>query len=224
MRFLVLGAGGGGRTAAGVLERMFAVTGVDLALGRSVAFIDDQKVGDEVNGYPVVAGLADARRWAGAGGAQGGQWLVAFGTTYLRERRQVFGELRAAGVAFVTAIDPSVVRDRTARVGTGAIVAAQCVLNPNSALGDNCFLCVATTVDHDTVLGDHVYCSPGVNLAGAVTVEEGAFLGTNAAVLPGVRIGAWAIVGAGAVVRDDVPPGCTVVGNPARTIRKGGRS
>jgi acetyltransferase EpsM len=219
----VLGAGGGGRTAAGILERMFAVEGVDLPRECGVAFIDDQKIGDDVNGYPVVAGLADARRWSEGSSGAGGQWLVAFGTSYMRERQEIFAQLRGAGVAFVTAIDPSVVRDRTARVGVGSIVAAQCVLNPNSAVGDNCFLCVATTVDHDTVLADHVYCSPGVNLAGAVTVDDGAFLGTNAAVLPGVRIGAWATVGAGAVVREDVPAGITVVGNPARIIRKRGR-
>jgi sugar O-acyltransferase (sialic acid O-acetyltransferase NeuD family) len=197
---------------------MFAVEDVDLSGERSVAFIDDQKVSGEVNGHPVVAGLADVRRLAGAGGAEGQQWPVAFGATYMRERQQVFAELRDAGAAFVTAIDPSVVLDWTVRVGGGTVIAAQCVLNPNSALGDHCFLCVATTVDHDTVLGDHVYCSPGVNLAGAVTVEEGAFLGTNATVLPGVRIGSWAIVGAGAVVRDDVPAGCTVLGNPVRII------
>ncbi|MDP6582238.1 MAG: NeuD/PglB/VioB family sugar acetyltransferase [Vicinamibacterales bacterium] len=220
----MLGAGGGGRTAVGILERMFAAEGIDLFRERGMAFIDDQKVGGDVNGYPVVAGLADARRWSAGRGAEEAQWLVAFGTTFMRERQQVFAELRGDGVAFVTAVDPSVVRDRTARVGFGTIVAAQCVLNPNSAVGANCFLCVATTVDHDTALGDHVYCSPGVNLAGAVTVEDGAFLGTNAAVLPGVRIGSWATVGAGAVVRDDVPAGCTVVGSPAHIIRKRGRS
>jgi len=35
-------------------------------------------------------------------------------------------------------------------------------------------------------------------------------------VVPGVRIGADAIVAAGAVVIDDVPPGMTVIGVPAR--------
>src|SRR2546427_7579923 len=41
-------------------------------------------------------------------------------------------------------------------------------------------------------------------------------IGTNAVVLPGVTIGKGAIVGAGAVVAEDVPPFSIVAGVPAR--------
>ena len=81
---------------------------------------------------------------------------------------------------------------------------------------------MACTLDHDVVLGEGVYLSPGVNLAGTVVVEEGAFIGIRATVAPGVRIGAWATVGAGAVVLHDVAPGDTVVGVPARSLQRGG--
>ena len=49
-----------------------------------------------------------------------------------------------------------------------------------------------------------------------VVVERGATLGSGAVVMGGVRIGARALVGAGAAVTRDVPPGETVVGVPAR--------
>lgn len=49
-------------------------------------------------------------------------------------------------------------------------------------------------------------------------VERGASLGSGAVVLAGIRIGEGALVGAGAVVTRDVPPGETVVGNPARAL------
>lgn len=50
------------------------------------------------------------------------------------------------------------------------------------------------------------------------TVESGASIGANATILPGLRIGANAMVGAGAVVTNDVPPNTVVVGNPGRVI------
>lgn len=53
----------------------------------------------------------------------------------------------------------------------------------------------------------------------AVRVGDGADIGMNAIILPGVEIGRGAIVGAGAVVRDDVPELAVVAGVPARILR-----
>jgi serine O-acetyltransferase len=50
------------------------------------------------------------------------------------------------------------------------------------------------------------------------TIEPDVSIGTGAKVIGGVRVGAGAKVGANAVVVDDVPPGVTVVGAPARPI------
>jgi acetyltransferase-like isoleucine patch superfamily enzyme len=63
--------------------------------------------------------------------------------------------------------------------------------------------------------------SPGVKdrLAGPV-IRKGAKIGANATLLPGVVVGENALVGAGAVVVRDVPPGTVVAGNPARVIRQ----
>lgn len=47
----------------------------------------------------------------------------------------------------------------------------------------------------------------------------GASIGAGAVIMCGITIGEWAMVGAGAVVIEDVPAGATVVGNPARIIK-----
>lgn len=71
---------------------------------------------------------------------------------------------------------------------------------------------------HDSVLGDFM-CN------GNVVVEDHAYIGTGAVIKQGqpgqpLVIGRGAVVGMGAVVTKSVPPGATVVGNPARVLVK----
>jgi serine O-acetyltransferase len=51
-------------------------------------------------------------------------------------------------------------------------------------------------------------------------VEEYAYIATGAKVLGGVTVGAFAIIGANAVVTNDVPPGGIVAGQPAKLLRQ----
>jgi UDP-2-acetamido-3-amino-2,3-dideoxy-glucuronate N-acetyltransferase len=56
---------------------------------------------------------------------------------------------------------------------------------------------------------------------GTVTVvRRGASIGAGAVLLPGITVGERAMVGAGAVVVQDVPSDVVVVGNPARIVRR----
>ena len=53
-----------------------------------------------------------------------------------------------------------------------------------------------------------------------ILLGDGAYLGTGAIVLPGVRIGKMCVVGAGAVVTQDLDDFSVAVGVPAKVIRK----
>ena len=50
-------------------------------------------------------------------------------------------------------------------------------------------------------------------------INKGASIGANATILAGIKLGSSCMVGAGAVVVDDVPENAIVVGNPAKILR-----
>jgi hypothetical protein len=77
----------------------------------------------------------------------------------------------------------------------------------------------AVVFTHDDVVGDFATIAAGVRLAGGVTVGTGAYLGAGALVRERCTIGSWSVVGMGAVVLGDVPPGETWVGSPTARLR-----
>ena len=60
----------------------------------------------------------------------------------------------------------------------------------------------------------------GWESAAPISIADGAWLGSGAIVCPGVTIGENTVVGAGAVVTRDLPPGVLAVGNPCRVVRE----
>ena len=53
-----------------------------------------------------------------------------------------------------------------------------------------------------------------------VTIGDYVFFGINSVVLPGVKVGKAAVIGAGSIVIDDIPPFTIAVGAPARVIKQ----
>ena len=56
--------------------------------------------------------------------------------------------------------------------------------------------------------------------SGPVILEKDSLLGANSVVYPGVTIGEGAVVGAGSVITNDIPPWCISVGTPPKLIGK----
>ena len=220
MNIFILGAGGTGRTAMGIIEKMRSGdSGLDDRI-KECYFLDDNLAGQEINGYQVLGGVNKILDGSLVEiDEQDSSFVVAFGTTYMQQRKEIFLKLQARRNKLFNAIHPNVSIDKTVKIGSGLIVAGNCLINPNAVIGDNCVLCAGTIVEHDCLVADHVYLSPGVCLAGACLIEEGAFIGTNASILPEIKIGAEAVVGAGAVVTKNVFACTVMTGVPAKVLK-----
>jgi sugar O-acyltransferase (sialic acid O-acetyltransferase NeuD family) len=136
-------------------------------------------------------------------------------------RAEVAVRLEAeVGARFATLLHPAVWLGETVSVGAGSMLFGFSSVTADVAIGQHVLINPACSIAHDCVLEDFATLAPAVALAGGVHVEYGAELGVGARVAPRLRIGRDTMVGAGAMVLRDVPPGLTMVGVPARELPK----
>lgn len=125
-------------------------------------------------------------------------------------------------------IEPGAYIREMVGIGDNAVIMMGAVINIGVTIGEG------TMIDMGAVLGGRVkvgkMCHVGANavLAGVieppsaqpVVLEDDVLVGANAVVLEGVRVGQGAVVAAGSIVTEDVPPFSVVAGTPARVIKQ----
>lgn len=148
----------------------------------------------------------------------GDVFVCGIGGSKLRQR--VITPLLDRGFEFLTVIHPSAVVGENVRIGMGTVICPQCSCSPNADIGAFGLLNVAAVVGHDIVVGDFSTIGPDACALGRVWLGERVEIGSGAKILPDMHVGDDAVVGAGAVVNKDVEPGLTVVGIPARPVKR----
>jgi sugar O-acyltransferase (sialic acid O-acetyltransferase NeuD family) len=118
-------------------------------------------------------------------------------------------------------IHPSVRFDSgTCEIGHGVILCAGVIGTVNIRLEPFSMVNLLCTLGHEAQIGRASALNPTVNISGGVEIGPGVLVGTGAQILQYLKVGEGAVVGAGAVVTKDVPPGETVVGSPAKPLRR----
>lgn len=105
-------------------------------------------------------------------------------------------------------------------------------IHPGAVVGRRFFIDhgMGVVIGETSVIGDDVTIYQGVTLGGTgkargkrhPTLEDCVVVGVGAAILGDITIGRGSRVGGGAVVVNDVPPNCTVVGIPGRVVVREG--
>ncbi len=112
-------------------------------------------------------------------------------------------------------------------IGQNVVVSPDVVLGRNVKVQNNVSLYTGVTCDDDVFLGPSCVFTNVINPRSAINrkheyakthVGKGATIGANATIVCGNDIGAYALIGAGAVVTKNILPYALVVGNPSRQI------
>jgi len=183
-----------------------------------LVFVDDNPAAAECNGHKVLT----YAEWL-AQPASSRHINIAIANSALRQK--LVERCMADGVQFFEVRAANVTQLDNVQLSEGAILCPFVTLTSNIQIGQHFHANIYSYVAHDCVIGHYVTFAPGVKCNGNVVVEDHAYIGTGAIIKQGqpgqpLIIGRGAVVGMGAVVTKSVPPGATVVGNPARVMSK----
>ena len=125
-------------------------------------------------------------------------------------------------------IEPGAIIRENVTIGKNAVIMMGAVINIGAEIGEGTMIDMGAVLGGRATVGKNCHVGAGAVLAGViepasavpVIVEDDVLIGANAVVIEGVRVGKGAVVAAGAVVIEDVPPEMVVAGCPARIIKK----
>ena len=207
---IVLGAGGHAKVIVEALRRS-SITIIGLT------DILPEKKGASLSGAPVIGDDSAVLGYSPE------DVLLANGIGSIglpEERRRIFEGFKEKGYMFASVLHPSAVVSSDVLVSEGAQVMAGAVIQPGCVIGRNAIINTSASIDHDAVIGDHVHIAPGATISGAVRVGSGTHIGAGATVIQGITIGSGCVVGAGSLVIRDVAGNSTVMGAPAKEVRR----
>ncbi len=187
-------------------------------LAAQLVFVDDQPEALTVNGHRVLRYEEFVQTEASTK-----QIVIAIANSKVREK--LADRCAADGVRPWAVRAANVVIMDDVLLGEGAALSPFVTLTSNIRIGKHFHANLYSYIEHDCVIGDFVTFAPGVKCNGNVHIEDHAYIGAGAVIKQGIPgrplvIGRGALVGMGAVVTRNVPPGITVVGNPAKPFLK----
>ena len=120
---------------------------------------------------------------------------------------------------FATIIHPRAYVSPQSQVGRGTVILAGTTVGAFVTLGDHVIVLQNVGLSHDDVIEDFSCLAVGVSFSGSVRVGRNCFLGTNSTII-GATLGPGSLIGAGTLIRQDVPSNEIWVGVPGRFLRK----
>lgn len=211
-KLYIVGAGGFGREVLWLVNRINEKEKIWDIQG----FIDDNESlhGKTENDYKILGGCEYLKNLG-----EDIYVVISIGSAKIKEK--IAEKLKDySNIHFATLIDPSVIISEKVKIGEGTIICAGTIITVNIEIGNHVIINLDCTVGHDSIIEDYATVLPSVNLSGNTITKKYTTIGTGTKVIQGITIGENVIVGAGTVVIRNIEDNVTVVGNPARIVKR----
>lgn len=206
----VFGASGFGREVMPLVKESYP--------REQLVFVDDNPPSSMLNGYQVMT-------FEEFVSSNASEKLISIAIADSKIRKVLTEKCINENIELISLRSSNVITMDAVNIGEGAILCPFSTITSNVQIGKSFHSNIYSYVAHDCVIGDYVTFAPRVHCNGNIHIDDYAYIGTGAIIKQGtpekpLKIGREAIVGMGAVVTKDVPPGAVVIGNPAKPLEK----
>lgn len=146
---------------------------------------------------------------------------VIFGLQSSQVKRKIYEKTkRNHNIFFPAVISPTAHISPATSIGDAVVITDNCWISNNVTIGIGVLIDIASMIGHDVVIGDYSSIMPMSSISGNVIIGENTFIGGKSFIRQELTIGSNVVIGAGSVVVSGVDDNLTVVGNPARVLKK----
>ena len=182
-----------------------------------IGFLNDREpVGSEIEGYPVLGKISDARSFA----EQGYKFInTIYRIDGAEERMDLFSSLGLSDDNLAVFVHPTAYVAPNVMIEPGAVIMPYVMISAGAIIGKGSLLMVGCSIGHNTVLGHYNHVAAQAVVGAYIRFGTGVHIGLNATIRENLILGDFSTVGMGAVLTKNIGEKEIWAGNPARFLR-----
>ncbi len=145
--------------------------------------------------------------------------IVAVGNHYGFERAKYSEQLLKLGISQIKLWHTSSLVLPDTSIAKSTIIHPGAIIMPYTKVDEYCIINTGAKIDHECYIGKGCHIMGNAYIAGRVLIDSFSTIGSQAVVFPDIRIGKNCYIGAGSVVRNNIPDNSIYAGNPAKFIK-----
>ncbi|WP_026978348.1 transferase [Flavobacterium tegetincola] len=178
---------------------------------------NEERTGEYVHGIPIIDSNTNLFQRESLGGMN---FIVSVGENAIRTN--LSNKIREMGGNIPTVIHPSAIVSKYSKISEGVVIHANSVVQADASIGKDTVLSYNTSLSHTSSVGESCYIAFNATIGAYIKVHDFVLMGQSASLVSGKLeyVGKNAVIGAGAVVINNVEADTIVIGNPAKTLDK----
>lgn len=135
-------------------------------------------------------------------------------------RVKILKDFQNKGFYIPSFIHSQTIIDSSVKIGQAVYILPGTNIMPLTEIGDYSMISMGVNIAHHNIIEEGCFFSQGANIGASINLKKYTYVGIGATLMTGVKyVGQNSMIGAGAVVINDVPDNAVVAGVPAKILK-----